>query len=469
MPLRTRSLLRPLFSRAAASADRGAARPHYSWRVLQKRDFRLYFCGSVTSDLGTWLQNTAQVLLAYKLANSVFDVGLVTCAQFMGPLLLGPWAGVIADRFGGRRTLLGTQAVAGLVAFFMAALVFSHALNEWLLVAGALASGLTFTFALPARNVTVQRLVSDDSTRAAYVMDSVSYNVGRMLGPVLVVLLLAPGGYGWAFIANGLSFIVFTTTLLWVRHGEAEPEVRSKVRDGFVIARHERAILLLLLMVAAVTVADDPILVLGPTIARNLDANPSWAGWFIAALGAGNVLGSLRRAHHRPTLSLAAAALAALGICMVLFVATSSIWVSFAAAVGAGVTCLLANSMTRTLLSQTAGTVRVAPVMAVWAIAWAGSKPLASLVDGSAAGFIGYRATGILLALPVFAPLIYLMIKRYLRRPPSDPARERPTRVEAGNGTTKVPLPRQPADLDQDATYQRVAEMVALPRTVSPS
>ena len=443
MPLRTRSLLRSLPSRTAAigAAYRSGARPLYSWRVLQNRDFKLYFCGSVTSDLGTWLQNTAQVLLAYKLANSVFDVGLVTCAQFTGPLLLGPWAGVIADRFGGRRTLLATQAVAALVALFMAALVFSHALNEWFLVTGALASGLTFTFALPARNVTVQRLVTDEEMRAAYVMDAVSYNVGRMLGPMLVVVLLAPDHYGWAFIANGLSFAVFTITLLRVKHGEAEPEVRSRVRDGFVIARHEREILLLLVMVAAVTVADDPILVLGPTIAHHLGASPSWAGWFIAALGAGNVLGSLRRAHHMPTLSLAASALAALGICMVLFVATSSIWVSFAAAVGAGVTCLLANSMTRTLLSHTAGPARVAPVMAVWAIAWAGSKPLASLADGSAAGIIGYRATGILLALPVFAPLIYLMIKRYLRRPPSDLELAAPTEDAADDGITNAPLP----------------------------
>jgi hypothetical protein len=154
---------------------------------------------------------------------------------------------------------------------------------------------------------------------------------------------------------------------------------------------------------------------------------------------------------------------------MVLFVATFSIWVSFAAAIGAGVTCLLANSMTRTLLSQTAGPARMAPVMAIWAIAWAGSKPLASLVDGSAAGLIGYRATGILLALPVFAPLIYLMIKRYLGRPPSDLERQAPAEVGAGSGIASAPLPRKPADLDRHTTLQRVAEMVPLPSTVSPS
>ena len=87
-----------------------------SWWVLRNENFRFYFYGSVVSDLGTWLQNTAQVLLAYRLAHSVFAVALVTCAQFSSPLVLGPWAGVMADRFGGRKTLLGTQIVSALIA-----------------------------------------------------------------------------------------------------------------------------------------------------------------------------------------------------------------------------------------------------------------------------------------------------------------------------------------------------------------
>jgi hypothetical protein len=172
--------------------------------------------------------------------------------------------------------------------------------------------------------------------------------------------------------------------------------------------------MLLLMMVAAVTIADDPVLVLGPTLATERGVSASWSGLFIAALGVGSVLGSLRRPRHLPTLRLAAIALAALGVSMVLFVATPWIAVSLAAALGAGITALLANSMTRTLLSKTAGPERVAPVMAVWAIAWAGSKPLASFADGSLAGFVGLKLTGVILALPAFAPIAYLIVKRYL-------------------------------------------------------
>ena len=157
----------------------GQVRRRTPWDMLHgNHGFRGYFIGSVTSDFGTWLQNSAQVLLAYQLAHSVFTVGLVTFAQFTSPLLLGPWAGVAADKFGSRRTLLATQVVSAVVAASLAAFALCGALTAWDLALGALASGLAFTFALPARNVTVQRLVPRDKLQPAYAMDTVSYNLG---------------------------------------------------------------------------------------------------------------------------------------------------------------------------------------------------------------------------------------------------------------------------------------------------
>jgi MFS family permease len=399
----------------------GEESPRLSWGVLRRdnRNFRWYFCGSVTSDFGTWLQNTAQVLLAYRLAHSVLAVGLVTFAQFSSPLVLGPWAGVMADRFGGRRTLLGTQIASAAIAAALAGLGFGGLLTEWWLVAGAILSGLSFTFALPARNVTVQGLVPAAETRPAYIMDAVSYNLGRALAPLLTIAVGATHfNYAWAFGANAFSFGVFTVILSRVRQqGTEERKVRSRVLDGFMFARRDGEILILLLMVAAVTVADDPVLVLGPALANQLHVDPSWSGWFIAALGGGSVLGSLRPSMHLITLRLAATALALLGGCMAVFVLAPTIfardvaiWFSVAAAFGAGVSCLIANSVTRTLLSKHAGPQRVAAVMAVWAVAWAGSKPFASLTDGLLAGWVGLQWTGLILAIPAFMPIVVITL-----------------------------------------------------------
>ena len=390
----------------------GSGKQRTSWWVLRNKNFRFYFYGSVVSDLGTWLQNTAQVLLAYRLAHSVLAVGLVTCAQFSSPLVLGPWAGVMADRFGGRKTLLGTQIVSALIAATLASLQFAGHLDEVGLVSGAILSGLAFTFALPARNVTVQRLVGGDQVqaRAAFVMDAVSYNLGRAIAPLLSIAVVHWFGYGWAFAGNAVSFVFFTV-ILWGagRFGTPERRQRSRVMDGFRIAAGDGRIWVLLLMVAAVTVADDPVLVLGPALANHQGVSSDWSGWFIAALGGGCVVGSLRRSKHLPSLRLAATALALLGGCMIFFVMTPWVWISVVAAFGAGMTGLVANSATRTLLSKSAGPARTAPVMAVWAIAWAGSKPLASLTDGLLAGSIGVRWTGVVLALPALLPVAVLV------------------------------------------------------------
>ena len=205
--------------------------------MFRNRSLRWYFAGSVTSDFGTWLQNTAQVILAYRLSHSVLVVGMVTCAQFSSPLLLGPWAGVVTDKFGGRRTLLATQLTAAAFAGLMAALLFIGPINEWWLGCGAVASGLAFTFALPARNVTVRRLVPQEDVRPAFAMDSVSYNLGRAVAPPVSILLVTTLGFGWAFAANAISFLVFAGCLVVAGSGSRPSSGNGrKLKDGFVVA-----------------------------------------------------------------------------------------------------------------------------------------------------------------------------------------------------------------------------------------
>lgn len=384
------------------------------WHVLRENHaFRWYFLGSATSDFGTWLQNTAQVLLAYQLAHSVLTVGLVTFAQFTSPLVLGPWAGVAADKFGGRRTLLFTQLASAGTAAMLAVADFAGLLNTWALIVGAVITGLAFTFALPARNITVQRLVPANKLKPAFAMDSVSYNLGRATAPVVTIMMgLAGISFAWAFAANAVTSVVFSAILWRINtHVMPEPARRSRIREGFLIARYDRRILILLLMVAAVTVADDPILVLGPALAKHLHASSDWSSWFISAFGAGTVLGSFRRSKHLPTLRLAATALAALALFMLLFVHAPTIWLGAIAALGAGASCLVANSVTRAALAEHTGREHSAAVMAVWAIAWAGSKPFASLIDGALGSSIGLQWTGLILAIPALIPFLVIMLE----------------------------------------------------------
>jgi MFS family permease len=394
-----------------------------NWQALAYPKFRWYFIGSVTSNFGTWLQNTAQVVLAYQLTHSVFAVGLVTCAQFTSPLLLGPWAAVLAHKFGNWRALIVTQIASTAIAATLAALKFSGALTiDWLFTC-ALAIGLAFTFALPAMSVMVAGLFSDNQNEAdraqavkrAMAMDSVSYNLGRALAPAVSILVFTTVGFGLAFALNAGSFLLFTVVLVYLRpRGRQQAPNRSRVINGLHIAVKEPRVMVLLLMVAAITVAADPILVLGPALAGHIfHSSADWSGVFIAALGAGNVIGSLRPSKRRPpSIRRAAAVLAMLALAMMVFSAAPSIWLSIAAAFGVGAACLVAGATARSLLIECAGgdVKSQTAIMAAWAVAWAGSKPIASLTDGSLAGLIGIRATGILLAAPALLPALVLIL-----------------------------------------------------------
>jgi predicted MFS family arabinose efflux permease len=379
--------------------------------VLVHADFRLYFAASIVSNLGTWLQNTAQALLAYRLTHSALAVGVVVCAQFSGVLILGPWAGTVVAR---ARSLPGlliiTQLASAGAAFMLAALYAFGLLTEAWLVIGALGLGLAYCFALPGFSVLLPALAPEDETRPVMAMNSVSYNIGRAAAPLFAVLIVTTGGFGWAFLLNGLSFLVLAAALHKVRPRDLPPQMSHKVMEGFRVAMRERSIWLLLAMVAAVTIAADPVLVLGPAMAHRFHVPDYWAGYFLAALGAGTVLGSFVPVRPPERLRHAAYPLALLGVAVIVFASGLNLWLCLAMSFVAGMACLLTGAVAQTLLLALARPERAAIVMAVWAVAWAGSKPLASLADGLLATFVNVPAAGVLLALPALLPALLIII-----------------------------------------------------------
>jgi hypothetical protein len=241
----------------------------------------------------------------------------------------------------------------------------------------------------------------------------VSYNLGRALAPAFSVALFLTVGFSWVFALNAVSFAFFAAVLLGIKRQAASVVVdQSSAGNGFRIAWHDRRILILLLMVAAVTVASDPITVLGPNVAHALGGSADWSDAFIAALGTGHVLGTLRPIRSEASVRRGAAALGLLSGAMMVFVLSPWLWLSVLAAATAGLACLLAGVTLRALLLDYAGgPARQTAVMAAWAVAWAGSKPIASLFDGTSAGVVGFRLTGLVLALPALAPVVIMSLR----------------------------------------------------------
>ncbi|MBV8993678.1 MAG: MFS transporter, partial [Pseudonocardiales bacterium] len=415
---------------AVHGATKTLYREGSAWRIVATQPrFRLYFAGSVASNFGTWLQNGAQVVLAFQLTHSVMWVGLVTGAQFVFPLILGPWAGGVVQRLGNWRTLIIAQGLSMGISATLALLQFWHVLSVHGLAIGALAMGFSFTFALPAQSVTVPALVPPAETKHAVALDSVSYNLGRALAPVFSIALFVTAGFSWVFAVNAVSFGFFVAVLLWLNPHQADTKMgRSLTDNGFRIAWQDRRILLLLLMVATVTVAADPITVLGPVVAHTLGGSADWSAAFIAALGTGHVLGSLRPSRREASLGRGTIALGLLSVAMMVFILAPWLWLSVLGAATAGLACLLAGATLRTLLlCHAGGAARQTAVMAAWAVAWAGSKPIASFADGTLAGIFGFRLTGFVLALPALVPVLVLRLrpslaKRLLRHADFNPA-----------------------------------------------
>ena len=406
-----------------------------AWTLLCQPSFRVYFFGALASNLGTWLQSTAQILVAYQVTHSVFTVGLITSAQFAGMVLVSPWAAVLADRIGTKTLLIGTQGTSALIALYMAWRYHSGLLGVHTLMLGALALGLAYALALPVQTALLPGLVDPADATHAVKMNSVAYNTGRALAPALCVLVIAIVGRDVIFLLNAASFIVFAACLvaalgrLKSANGKAvvvapcaadEPASprRARVTDGLLIALAQPRIFLLLAIVAAVTLADDPILVLSPALAHTRLHLPSdWAGYFIAALGWGSVLGSLpptsTRVHNPQSATRRAAiSLLVLGLSVVVF--ALGLWTpaSLVAAIAAGAAGLFTGSAAQTALlrhqtNESANLASVASVAALWAIAWAGTKPFASLLDGWLASHIGIVPASDILVLP--AILIALM------------------------------------------------------------
>jgi MFS family permease len=448
------------------------------WNLLAQREFRLYFLGSLATNFGTWLQSTAQVLLAYRLTHSFFAVGLISSAQFAGMIVVSPWAAVLVTRFSSRAVLIGTQCVSATVAIMMACCYANGDLSVQLLALGALILGFSYSLALPIQTALVPTLVDEEDIANAVRMNSVSYNAGRALAPALSVVVIASLGPGPTFILNAISFVIFALFLRRLSHiaqdtplhrtlaracrtkrlaGSPPPAARTadpgnpdrdvlpvvlpaatgsrsgqqsrvRVTDGLMVALRNRRILLLLAIVAAVTLADDPVMVLSPALAHaKLHISNEWSGYFIAALGWGSVLGSVIPASTKDqgaqrASRYAALSLLALGGSVFAFTQGFSPWASLIAAIAAGVAGLFAGTAAQSALlrhqkDRGASPTTVASVAALWAIAWAGTKPFASLLDGLLASHIGVISTSVWLAAPaVTIALCELLLPRKLKQ-----------------------------------------------------
>lgn len=326
---------------------------------LRVRNFRIFAIGHFVAVIALWMQRIAQDWLVLQLSGSVTAVGITVALQFMPSLFLGPWGGMLADRFAKRRILILCQSAAAVLAAALALLALSQRIEVWHVYAIALTLGLVTVVDQPARQVFVNELVGPQYMRNAISVNSTTFQLGGLIGPALAGVLLTAVGAGWAFAANAVACCSTVTMLLLLRKDELfistpAPRRKGMLREGLRYALAKPTIYWPWLMAGFVAVFAMSLPVLMAAFADHVyGAGAGGYGLLNAMVALGALAGAIASARRR-NLQLRSVVLGAgmygLMLCLSAL-APSMVWFS-AAMVLSGFWCLMfltaANQMVQT-------------------------------------------------------------------------------------------------------------------------
>ena len=203
-----------------------------TFSALSIPNFRRYFVGQSISLVGTWMQAVAQSWLVFTLTHSSTALGGVIALQTLPVLLLGPYAGVIADRVDKRKLMIVLQSLMGVQALVLGVLTVTHVVRFWDVCVLAVVLGLNNTFENPARQSFVLEMVGADEVRNAVSLNSTMVNAARAVGPAVAGLLIATVGEGVCFLVNAVSFVAVVYSLVSMDAGALRPTVPTPARQG---------------------------------------------------------------------------------------------------------------------------------------------------------------------------------------------------------------------------------------------
>lgn len=378
-----------------------------SLRLIREPRFGPYIVGNFTSNIGNWFQNVAAGIVVFQLTGSNTLVGTVSVLQFLATLLLSPWSGALADSFDRRKLLILAQCISATGAMGLAIWVGLEGVEGlpgvWPVLAASGVIGLGFAVGISAMNALVPALVQRPDLEDAIALNSSSFTLARAVGPALGGLVVAAAGAGWAFGINALTFLPLIIVLLLIRprHIERDGDGDRSVRAGFAYVRERPSMLWIVLATLTVGWAGDPVNTLAPAYADMFGLDETFVGLQVAAFGAGAAVmslfvGMLRRrlpleTTTRTGIVVLAAGLLGFATAVHEAVVLLSLFV-------AGIGFLLGVTTTNSNLQHRLHEDMRGRVMALWSMAFLGSRPIAGLIDGVVADLVSPRV-GVLSAV----------------------------------------------------------------------
>jgi MFS family permease len=371
------------------------------FRSLRVRNYRLYASGQVISLTGTWMQRVAQDWLILELSgNSGTAIGLVLALQFGPALLFSLYGGVLADRYDKRRILFVTQSVMIAQAAVLGVLDVSGHVQLWHVYLLALVLGITSSLDVPVRQSFVVEMVGSTDLPNAVSLNSVTFNLARIVGPALAGVLIAAVGTGWVFLGNAVFTIAVIVVLAAMRPSElfrSPPSGRSpgQLVEGlrYVKGRPDLILPMALVFVVGTFGLNFPVTM--ALLAKEVfGRGAAGYGLFTTAIAVGSLLGALvsTRRTTTPRIRLLLSSCFAFGALEAVIGVLPTYWsvVVLLLPMGAAVlTFTIAANSTVQLGSDPAFRGRV---MALYLMCFMGGTPLGAPLVGLISDMFGPRA-----------------------------------------------------------------------------
>lgn len=387
--------------------------------LMRDRVLGPFLLGKMLSSTGIWIENIAAAVLMYQLTKSAFMVGAVSMVQFAGPLVLSLWTGALTDRVDRRRLLIAARIVSGTAVGTLAAVlaIFGEDFGgPPVLLACVGLVGVGHALSLPSMQALLPSLVPPDDLEQALALNSAGPGVARTIGPAAGAGLLVLGGPALAFGVSASTQLIFAVILALI---EARPHQRSDKRPdllgGLRYIVKNRTAGLVILAIALAGFGMDPVITLTPSLADMLGGGSQLVGFFATTFGIGAVVATLLFQRLRRVLSLRLVGVGGFWMLAAGLVIVAVIPVLWGIAAGffvAGAGFILATVSANARIQTRVPDHLRGRVMALWGVAFLGSRPFAAAINGYIADHASV-ALSLLVAAAIVLAASLLVRARY--------------------------------------------------------
>ncbi len=371
--------------------------------ALAYRDFRLLWFGALTSSIGTWMQKVAQAWLIVTLTGtaSAFFLGLDSFLGELPILLFILIGGVVADRYNRRRLMLMSQFVQMAAAFMLAALVVTGVVRVWHILVLSAITGFAQAFGGPAYQSLIPLLVEKEHLPNAVALNSIQFNLARVIGPLAAGAALAAFGMVACFGLNGLSFLVVIAAILALHVEHAPQPTTSRIRDqlqsGVRYVRNQPQLVTLTFIGFVTAFLGFPVLTFLPVIVKDVfNQDVGLYTRLMTFAGAGAVFGALVVAwigKHRHMGLMLLALQGLFGLFVIVLSFSRVIVLTEVLLFVAWFLLVMCMSLTTSLVQLLAPAELRGRVVSIYMVAFRGGSPIGGLVAGWLVTLLGSAPT----------------------------------------------------------------------------